>query len=114
MKNNKITLVLNKFYIYAINIICIISIFTYLRGCSHLKENKRMRKEINGLYQKIDSIDNNIYYKDQLDKRLKIENLKSEKSTLHNMNEIVLKNIRPAQRINQIDKEIERLEKSME
>ena len=103
---------------YAIIGIFILCVLNTCNSCSSQKEDKRMRKEIVIVHNEIDSlinyIDENTYTKEELDIKQRIFNLELEKSTLHNMNEIVLKNIRPARRINEIDIEIKKLEEKLE
>ena len=60
------------------------------------------QNHVEKLEKKITSLEQQINYNDSLDKikrnyEMEIYNLKNERSVLHNMNEIVLKNIRPSQ-----------------
>lgn len=76
------------------------------------------QNHVEKLEKKITSLEQQINYNDSLDKikrnyEMEIYNLKNERSVLHNMNEIVLKNIRPSQRISEIDDKIEQLNKEL-
>jgi hypothetical protein len=48
-------------------------------------------------------------FMDEFDVRMRINALQIERSTLHNMNEIVLTNQRPSQRIEEINRELQDL-----
>ena len=76
------------------------------------------QNHVEKLEKKITSLEQQINYNYSLDKikrnyEMEIYNLKNERSVLHNMNEIVLKNIRPSQRISEIDDKIEQLNKEL-
>jgi phosphoglycerate-specific signal transduction histidine kinase len=103
----KLTTFLQK---YGILIILFMFLITMLNTCSISNQNEKNVKRMNRIDQRIDSISSVVISKKEFEKELKIYNLKVEKSTLHNMNEIVLKDIRPSQRIAEIDAEISNLE----
>ena len=53
-------------------IVLLIAVFTFLKGCGDGRELSKMRKEI-------ETIKDSTYTKNELNKRLQIEGLKSEK-----------------------------------
>lgn len=83
-----------------------------LSTCGH----RGMRKEIAKNRAEIDSLQAVIstqYTAEELDVRLRILSLEQEKSTLFNVNYIVLTKQRPDIRMNQIDQEIAQLKKQL-
>lgn len=72
-----------------------------------LKENDSLQTEIAVLQSKIESLNNTTA--SLID--IRIEGLKTEKRMLINTNQIFLSKLRPDERVLEIDKEIEKLEK---
>jgi hypothetical protein len=92
--------------------VLVIAFLLMLNTCGH----SSMRKEIAKNRTEIDSLQSVIatqYTAQELDTRLRILSLEQEKSTLFNVNYIVLTKQRPDIRMNQIDQEIGELKKQL-
>lgn len=95
-----------------------ILLLSFIQTCS-IKRNIKQTIKLVEVKIKNDSITHNqilniidnLYTKEEFDIKLEIKMLEMERSTLHNMNEIVLKNIRPAKQISVIDLRIKELYK---
>jgi hypothetical protein len=85
-----------------ITIVLVITLLTFFKSCGDGRELSKMRKEI-------ESIKDSSYTKTELDVRLKIEGLKSEKRMIQATDRKIL----DVQRQTQIDNEISILEKSI-
>ena len=77
-----------------------------------------VKTQVERLGKKVQTLEVEINHNDSLNNikrsiESEIYNLKIERSTLHNMNEIVLKNIRPAEKIAEIDERIDNLNKQL-
>lgn len=83
-------------------IVLVITLLAFFKSCGDGRELSRMRKEI-------ESIKDSTYTKTELDIRLKIEGLKSEKRMIQATDRKIL----DVQRQTQIDNEISILEKSI-
>jgi hypothetical protein len=82
-------------------------------GCSSQKENVKMRKEVDSLNATVLLLKAQTYTKKELDIRLEILTLEEEKSTLFNVNYIVLTKERPDIRMNAIDQKIKALQEKL-
>jgi hypothetical protein len=105
---NTITEFLNK---WGLTILVVIALMTTISTCG-------VKGKIERLDKKVQKLETTLNYNDSInDVKNKIEieiyNLKVERSVLHNMNEIVLKNIRPAERISEINDQIDKLNKQL-
>ena len=83
-------------------IVLLIAVFTFLKGCGDGRELSKMRKEI-------ETIKDSTYTKNELNKRLQIEGLKSEKRMIQSTDRKIL----DVNRQTQIDEEINKLEKNI-
>ena len=104
----KIKEILGKYSVY---VMLVFVILTYFSTCGTKTAIKVNSKEINALKETIN-------YRDSLQLEVflierEISNLKIERSVLHNMNEIILKNIRPAQRVSEINNELDKLNEKL-
>jgi sensor domain CHASE-containing protein len=110
----KIELKLSKNLLYPIYVIAVLGIFSFFRGCSTASENKKLRKEITELKSEVHSLDStlnvNFYTKQELDKRMEIEGLKTSKRTLYDWNAVIRTTVRPDDRMNEYDKQIKALQ----
>lgn len=94
------------------NLITILLILTITFSTCGVKGHvERLEKKVVSLEQQINYNDSVKNIKHSIE--LEIYNLKIERSTLHNMNEIVLKNIRPSEKIAEIDEKIDMLSKQL-
>lgn len=105
---NKITEFFNK---WGATIMTFLGLMIFLNTCG-------VKNRILVLQKRTENLIQTIQYNDSISEltkniELQINNLKTERSTLHNMNEIVLKNIRPADRILQIDNQLDELNKQL-
>jgi len=101
---------------YGTLVLIILGLTVILNTCGTKGNIERTGRRIDKLEKTVKSLDSTLstkISKDDFNKELDIYNLKTEKSVLYNMNEIVLKNVRPSQRINEIDLEISKLEKEL-
>ncbi len=99
---------LNK---WGITILVVVSMAIFFNTCG-------VKGKVERLDKKVKSMELTIYKNDSIQNvsnniEMEIYNLKVERSVLHNMNEIVLKNIRPSERIAEINLEIDRLSKQL-
>lgn len=99
---------------YPIYAIAILSVFSFFRGCSTSTENKKLRREITELTTELHSMDStvnaNFYNKEELDKRLEIEGLRTSKRTLYDWNAVIRTTVRPDDRMNEYDTQIKALQ----
>ena len=79
-------------------IVLLIAVFTFLKGCGDGRELSKMRKEI-------ETIKDSTYTKNELNKRLQIEGLKSEKRMIQATD----RKIMDVNRQTEIDKEITKI-----
>jgi len=87
-------------------IVLIISLLSFLSHCSDSNKINKVFKENDSIRKEIIIIKNSTYTKDQLDLRLKIEGLKTEKRMIQSTDRKML----DVQRQTEIDNEISRLE----
>jgi hypothetical protein len=80
-------------------IVLLIAVFTFLKGCGDGRELSKMRKEI-------ETIKDSTYTKNELNKRLQIEGLKSEKRMIQSTDRKIL----DVTRQTEIDNELRVLE----
>lgn len=90
-------------------ILIVFSLLTFFNTCGVKGKVDRLDKKVISLDKDNVSRDSILIIKNHID--MEIYNLKVERSVLHNMNEIVLKNIRPSERISQIDEKLDELNK---
>jgi hypothetical protein len=83
-------------------IITVLTLLTFLKSCGDGRELSKIRKEI-------ETIKDSTYTKEELNVRLKIEGLKSEKRMIQSTDRKIL----DVNRQTQIDEEINRLENSI-
>ncbi len=83
-------------------IVLVIALLGFFKSCGDGRELSKMRKEI-------ESIKDSTYTKEEMDVRLKIEGLKSEKRMIQSTDRRIL----DVNRQTQIDEEINKLEKSI-
>jgi hypothetical protein len=83
-------------------IVLVIALLGFFKSCGDGRELSKMRKEI-------ETIKDSTYTKEEMDLRLKIEGLKSEKRMIQSTDRKIL----DVNRQTQIDEEINKLEKSI-
>lgn len=105
---------LSKNLLYPIYVIAILGVFSFFRGCNTASENKKLRKEVSELKSEIHSMDStltvNFYTKEELDKRLEVEGLRTSKRTLYDWNAVIRTTVRPDDRMNEYDQQIKALQ----
>lgn len=99
--------------VYAVWGIFMLSILGSIRGCGATRENGRLRKEISDLTRSVDSLSSKVYSKEQTDIRLEILGLEVSKRILYDQNAIVRTTLRPDDRMNEYDKQMELLRKKL-
>lgn len=116
----KIELAMSKYVMYPIYVIALLGVFSFFRGCSTAKENTRLRKELTTMSAEIDSLTNvydaklgDIYTKDEMDKRMEIEGLRTSKRTLYDWNTVIRTTERPDDIMNSYDEQIKALEEEL-
>ncbi len=110
----KLTITLHKNVLYVIYIIGILTLFNFFRGCSTNKEDGRMRKQVEALTNEIDTLRETTYSKKEQDIVFRIEGYRISKRVLYDENAIVRTILRPDDRMNEYDQEIEKLQKELE
>lgn len=96
LKNNQI---------YILVFLVLMSIMNTCNSCSNKSELLRVKRSV-------DTLSSKIYTKRELDNKLEIDGLKTEKSVLLNTNQIFLTKERPDKRVMEIDQAINKLEKN--
>jgi len=79
----------------------------FLRQCGISRDQSKITKSIKSIESRLDSIPNSA----DLDRMIKIEGLKSSKRVLYDWNSVVRTAVRPDDRMNEYDNEIDKLEK---
>lgn len=104
-----ITEKLNKNLVYAVYAMLFFFIIGFFVDCSNRKKMKNIEKDVQTISNRLDSIPT----KKEVDKAIKIEGLKTSKRSLYDNNLIVRQaGVRPDDKMNEYDKEIDLLEKS--
>jgi len=110
---NQVQELLNKHFVIPFYLIVLLSLFSWLRGCSTAKENTRLRKEVNSLSSEVDSINkviSDLPKLEDIQKEFQIEGYRISKRTLYDQNAIVRTKVRPDDRMNEYDQKIEELQ----
>lgn len=110
---NKIIIKLEKFVLIPIYVIFIIALIGGVRGCSSKKENIKLRKDVNILSSKIDSLNSNIYTKEEINIVFALEGYEISKRILYDQNAIIRKVTRPDDKMNEYDLKIKELRKKL-
>jgi hypothetical protein len=79
----------------------------FLKECGFSRDQTKITKSVKSIESRLDSIPTS----SDLDKMIKIEGLKSSKRVLYDWNSVVRTAVRPDDRMNEYDVEIEKLEK---
>lgn len=104
---------LPKYAVWTIWIVAILSIFNFFRGCSTNKEDIANRKAVEAMTNEIDSLKKISVTKEEIEILFQIEGLKISKRMLYDNNAVIRTAIRPDDRMNDYDKEIENLQKKL-
>jgi len=114
---NKISELLNKYFIYAIWSFLFISLIVNFRSCGVSSDNRKMKQEIMTVQQEMDCLENrinsNLYSKEELDIRMEILSYEISKRMLYDQNSIVRSVTRPDDRMNFYDLKIQELRKKL-
>lgn len=78
-----------------------------LQQCNNSSKIAKVEKQEKLLNQRIDSV-----YTSDLKKMIEIEGLKASKRTLYDWNSVIRTTVRPDDRMNQYDSEIEKIQRS--
>lgn len=78
-----------------------------LQQCNNSSKIAKVEKQAKLMNQRIDSV-----YTSDLKKMIEIEGLKSSKRTLYDWNAVIRTTVRPDDRMNQYDSEIEKIQNS--
>lgn len=111
--NDKINSFLNKYVIYAIYVLTIMSIFGGCNGCTLSRDNTRLMKHVDSLNVVVKNLTEQTYTKQELDTRMAIEGLETSKRTLYDWNSIVRTVVRPDDRMNEYDGQIKVLREKL-
>jgi hypothetical protein len=79
--------------------------------CNRNGENTKMRHEVVILEKKVDSLSKATYSAEEMDMLMEINGLETSKRTLYDWNAIVRTTVRPDDRMNSYDNEINKLKK---
>lgn len=107
----KLNEILSKNFGAIFLVLCFMLLLSTCNSCASKNESQRNKKAIKSLTE---SVNSKTIDPKEIKIMFKIESLKASRNNLHDMNEIVLKNIRPAKRIADYNKEIDQLEKKLE
>lgn len=110
---DKLSEILNKYLVYLLYVFFIVTMFNTCNGCSSNKNDEKLKKRMDSLTVEVNAFRGKIYSKEQMDIRLKILALEEEKSTLFNVNYIVLTKTRPDIRMNELDQKIKELQEKI-
>ena len=87
-------------------VLCLLLILM-LQQCNNSSKIAKVEKQAKLMNQRIDSV-----YTSDLKKMIEIEGLKSSKRTLYDWNAVIRTTVRPDDRMNQYDSEIEKIQNS--
>ena len=104
---------LNKFTMYAVYFLLIVTCINSCNSCSGNKETVKLRKEVDSLSKTIDILNNSVYKKDELNIRMSIEGYEISKRILFDQNFIVRTASRPDDRMNEYDQKIKDLQEKL-
>lgn len=104
---------LNKYVMYAIYIIAIMSLVHGCNSCSTSKEIAKLRKEVDTLENTVSVLKAQTYTKEQIDVRFAIEGYEVSKRMLYDQNAIVRTVMRPDDRMAEYDENIAELKKKL-
>lgn len=109
----KLTEILNKYVTYVLYILLVLSFIGNIRSCSTNKDISKTKRNVEILSNKIDSLTNVIYSKEQLNVRISIEGYEISKRMLYDQNAIVRTVTRPDDRMREYDLKIKELEEKL-
>lgn len=99
--------------VYALYAVMFLSIIGNFRSCGVNKDVSKLKKEmsfkIDSLTNVVDSLNSNIYSKEDLDIRMSIEGYEISKRMLYDQNSVVRTVIRPDDRMHEYDLKIKQL-----
>ena len=95
-------------------IIALLSVMSFFKSCGSQKEDSRMRKELVLMQAEMDSLQNHTYNKEEFDLRMKLLSLETSKNILYDQNAIVRTAVRPDDKMDEYDKEIEKVRKQLQ
>lgn len=104
---------LNRFVMFAIYLLLIVTCINGCNGCSARKENLKLRKEVDSLSTTVKSLQDQTYLKKDLDIRMAIEGYEISKRMLYDQNAIVRTTVRPDDRMNEYDQKIKELQEKL-
>jgi hypothetical protein len=105
----EINLILNKYVVYTMYAMLVLTFTSNIKSCSTNKEVNKLRKEVDSLSVAIDKMNSNSYSKDEQNIRMAIEGYEISKRMLYDQNAIVRTTVRPDDRINEYDSKIKEL-----
>lgn len=82
-------------------------IIIFIQQCNNNSRIGKVEKQAKLLNQRVDSV-----YTSDLQKMIEIEGLKASKRTLYDWNAVVRTAVRPDDRMNEYDRQIEKIQKS--
>lgn len=107
VKIHKIMKILEKIKANQGMITLVLCAILFLKQCGISRDQTKITKSVKSIESRLDSIPTS----SDLDKMIKIEGLKSSKRVLYDWNSVVRTAVRPDDRMNEYDVEIEKLEK---
>lgn len=105
----KIDELANKYVVYTLYLLLLFSFMATVRSCGTNREVSKLKKEVSTLNAKIQSLDSNIYTKEEINIRMSIEGYEISKRMLYDQNSVVRTVIRPDDRMNEYDQKIKEL-----
>jgi len=105
----KIDELANRYVVYTLYLLLLFSFVATIRSCGTNKEVSKLKKEVSILNTRIQSLDSNIYTKEEINIRMSIEGYEISKRMLYDQNSIIRTIIRPDDRMNEYDQKIREL-----
>jgi hypothetical protein len=109
----KIEALANKYVVYTLYLLLFFSFVATMRSCGTNGEVSKLKKEVSTLNERIQSLDSNIYSKEEINIRMSIEGYEISKRMLYDQNSIIRTVTRPDDRMNEYDQKIKELQEKL-
>ena len=110
---NKVSDLLNKYFIYALWAFLFVSLIVNFRSCGINKESRKIRQAVEVVAAEVDTLNAQVYSKKELDIRIAIEGYEISKRMLYDNNTVIRTTRRPDDILIQYDKKIKELREQL-